>query len=185
MIKQTAITLGLMMATGTAFAGEGHAEASMGVESDVPLTQSFAELDADSDGQINWSEAEANGMAKTAFQSAETTEDGSLSMAEFQAAVEARADGVVGEAAEKGELHVVESDDMTNDSMEMNDSMDHSDSTMDHGDMDSMADDAMDTTDGAAEEAGSTVEDLGGDAFGTTEAKPQGDVEADAEAGVE
>lgn len=107
MIKQTAIATGLFLAAGGAFAAQ--ASDSAATTADVAFGQSFAALDSNGNGQVSWSEANAQGISQTAFESAETTQDGMLSMAEYNAAQAAR-DGVVGEAVEIGEDTVAQAE---------------------------------------------------------------------------
>lgn len=99
MIKQTAIAIGLMTAAGAAFAAQAQTET--GATADAAFGQSFAEVDVNGNGKISWEEAKANGISRSAFHSAETTQDGVLSKSEYQVAQAAKA-GVVGEAVEVG-----------------------------------------------------------------------------------
>lgn len=103
MLKQTAIAITVVMtagAAGTAVAAQS--PDTVKPTADIAFEQSFTALDNNGDGEVSWPEAKANGISHTAFYSAETTQDGAVSMAEYNAAIHARG-GIMGEAVEIGE----------------------------------------------------------------------------------
>ncbi|MAA75961.1 MAG: hypothetical protein CMN28_14785 [Salinisphaeraceae bacterium] len=113
MYRSIALTLGLSIASGAAFAGQhkDNAKASagmeIGVDTGMSIDQQFKKLDADGNGMISMQEASANESAKRAFESLDNG-DGELTLKEYRSGLKARASGKgnmnAGESAEDGSL---------------------------------------------------------------------------------
>lgn len=83
MIKQAVIAIGMVTVAGTVSAGQ--MEGNMSAAADAAVGQSFTTLDANGNGQIDWSEAK-NDIPRTVFKSADSNGDGALSKSEYRMA---------------------------------------------------------------------------------------------------
>lgn len=94
-----------MLSAGIVLAQENHSDTDTSASSQDAdnklFSQSFAQLDANGDGKISWPEAQASGMSQATFYSVETIEDDHISRAEYDAAVAAFPEGVVGKPVQK------------------------------------------------------------------------------------
>ena len=98
-ISAFALTLATAPAAADGLLGlSAGADIKIGVNAESSLGKQFKALDADGDGVITKSEAEANAELSSNFGAMDGNDDGGLTEAEFKSGLKARAEGV-GDAA--------------------------------------------------------------------------------------
>lgn len=96
MKKHAAITLGLIMAAGTAQAGlDLNTNVAVGLNADTSLQQQFATLDTDGDGVISREEAKASSKLNSEFGTLDKDANDKLTASEFNAGLKAQGEGVL------------------------------------------------------------------------------------------